>query len=302
MNQPTELTTIRDYIRFATSKFNEVGLYYGHGTDNAWDDASALILHSLHLPYNINPTVLDAHLTKDEQTKLFDLINQRITNRIPVAYLTHEAWFSGLSFYVDERVLIPRSPIAELIESQFAPWTTTDDITDILDLCTGSGCIAIACAKAFPMANIDASDISADALAVAKINVLRHTVEDHVHLHQSDLFNDLPLKKYDIIVSNPPYVSADEMATLPNEYLHEPALGLAAGSEGLDIALRILEDAGRYLKDDGILIVEVGNSEIGLIERFPEIPFTWLEFQNGDGGVFLLTAEQLREAVKELQA
>ena len=301
MISPTELTTIRDYIRFATSKFNEVGLYYGHGTDNAWDDASALILHSLHLPHNINPTVLDAHLTKEERNKLLDLINQRMTKRVPVAYLTHEAWFSGLSFYVDERVLIPRSPIAELIDNQFEPWIASEEITDILDLCTGSGCIAIACAKAFPMANVDASDISADALAVAKINVLRHNAEDQVHLHQSDLFNELPLKKYNIIVSNPPYVSADEMATLPNEYLHEPALGLAAGSEGLDIALRILKDASRYLKEDGILIVEVGNSEIGLVERFPEIPFTWLEFQNGDGGVFLLTSEQLREVVKELQ-
>lgn len=300
MSHPTELKTIRDYIRFATSQFNEAGLYYGHGTDNAWDEASALVLHSLHLPHTINPTILDANLTNDEQAKIWDLIHQRATKRIPVSYLTHEAWFSGLAFYVDERVLIPRSPIAELIENQFSPWIMPDEVTDILDLCTGSGCIAIACAKAFPEANVDASDISSDALAVAKINVLRHTVEEQVHLIQSDLFNELPLKKYDIIVSNPPYVSLDEMASLPQEYRHEPALGLEAGNEGLDCALRILKQAERYLKPTGILVVEVGNSEIALAEHFPNIPFTWLEFQHSEGGVFLLTAEQLREAATEL--
>lgn len=297
MTPPIELKTIRDYIRYATSKFNEVGLFYGHGTDNAWDDASALVLHSLHLPHNVNPTILDANLTKDEQIHVWNLINQRTTKRIPVSYLTNEAWFSGLSFYVDERVLIPRSPIAELIASEFSPWVMPEEVTDILDLCTGSGCIAIACAKAFPHANVDASDISSDALAVAKINVLRHGVEDQVHLIESDLFDNIPAKQYDIIVSNPPYVSSDEMLALPGEYLHEPKLGLEAGDEGLDCALRILKDAEKRLKPNGILVVEVGNSEIALAERFPNVPFTWLEFQHGDGGVFLLTAEQLRSSL-----
>jgi ribosomal protein L3 glutamine methyltransferase len=293
MTTYSELKTIRDFVRFATSRFNEAGLYFGHGTDNAWDEAVALVFHSLHLPHNIDPTIFDANVTKHEQTMLSTLIDNRVEKRIPVPYLTHEAWFSGMPFYVDERVLIPRSPIAELIENQFEPWVRSDEVTDILDLCTGSGCIAIACAKAFPEAAVDASDISSDALAVAKINVLRHAVEDQVHLFESDLFKAIPPKKYDIIVSNPPYVSAEEMADLPAEYRHEPKLGLAAGTEGLDIVVRILRDAHTYLKPHGIIVIEVGNSEIALAERFPAMPFTWLEFQRGGGGVFLLTAKQL---------
>lgn len=288
-----ELLTLRDYIRFATSRFNASGLYYGHGTDNAWDDASALCLHSLHLPHTINPTVLDANLIAEEKTKLLELIEQRATNRIPVPYLTNEAWFAGLTFYVDERVLIPRSPIAELIEHYFQPWIDENRVEHILDLCTGSGCIGIACAKAFPDAKVDASDISLDALAVAKINILRHDVEDQVHLFESDLFQNLPKKKYDIIVSNPPYVSVAEMQALPAEYKHEPSLGLTAGHDGLDLAKRILHDARSYLQPHGILIVEVGNSEIALAKQYPQLPFTWLEFERGGGGVFLLRAEQL---------
>ncbi|WP_114833937.1 50S ribosomal protein L3 N(5)-glutamine methyltransferase [Aquicella lusitana] len=294
MSNYSELKTIRDFIRYATSRFNETGLYYGHGTDNAWDEAVALVLHTLHLPHSINPAVLDAHLTQKEQTLLFELIEERVIKRIPVPYLTHEAWFANLSFYVDERVLIPRSPIAELIENHFEPWVIAEDVHHILDLCTGSGCIAIACAKAFPAAEIDASDISPDALAVAKINVLRHDVEDQVKLYESDLFASLPKQKYDIIVSNPPYVSAEEMTTLPPEYLHEPKEGLLGGNEGLDFAVRILRHALEYLNPNGILVVEVGNSEFALAERFPDVPFTWLEFERGGGGVFLLTAEQLQ--------
>lgn len=295
MTNYSELQTIRDFIRFATSRFNEAGLYYGHGTDNAWDEAISLVLHTLHLPHNINPTVLDAHLTTAEKNGVMTLIMKRVNERIPVAYLNHEAWFAGLSFYVDERVLIPRSPMAEQIENLFEPWIDHHQVESILDLCTGSGCIAIACAKAFPEASVDASDISNDALAVAKINVLRHHVEDQVTLHQADLFNGLPKKKYDVIVSNPPYVSAQEMSELPSEYRHEPALGLAAGQEGLDIVIRILRDAKEYLNPNGILMVEVGNSEYALAEQFPEIPFVWLEFERGGGGVFVLTAKQLQQ-------
>lgn len=294
MTAYSELYTILDYIRYATSCFNEAGLYYGHGTDNAWDEACALILHSLHLPHHIPPVALNSHLTHDEKAKLMELVKKRTSKRIPVPYLTHEAWFSGLSFYVDERVLIPRSPIAELIENQFAPWIEADQVNRVLDLCTGSGCIAIACAKMFTEASIDASDISPDALAVAKINILRHDVENQVTLHEANLFDGLPNQQYDIIVSNPPYVSQTEMNALPQEYLHEPKMGLAAGKDGLDIVAKILEQAPNYLQPHGILIVEVGNSETALIERYPDLPFIWPEFEKGGGGIFLLTREQLK--------
>jgi ribosomal protein L3 glutamine methyltransferase len=295
MTNYIDLKTIRDFIRIGTTRFNAAGLYYGHGTDNAWDEAVALVLHTLHLPHDINPIVLDARLTEEERATLGELINLRIEKRIPVPYITHEAWFSGLPYYVDERVLVPRSPIAELIENHFQPWINPDMVHHILDLCTGSGCIAITCAKAFPDAIIDASDVSTDALAVAKINVLKHSVEDQVNLIESDLFNVVPKKKYNIIVSNPPYVSTEEMFNLPNEFLHEPQLGLAAGTHGLDFAMRILRNAEQYLEPNGVLIVEVGNSEYALADQFPDVPFTWLDFHRGGGGVFLLTAEQLAE-------
>lgn len=297
MSEISELYTLRDMIRWAVSHFNEAGLYYGHGTDNAWDEAVALVLHTLYLPHNVNPTVMDARLTSQEKDKIHQLIRRRIDERIPLPYLTHEAWFSGLPFFVDERVLIPRSPIAELIENHFLPWVEEDSVHSILDLCTGSGCIAIACAQAFPDAKVDASDISNDALAVAKINVLRHEVEDRLELVKSDLFEGLSGRKYDVIVSNPPYVDEEDMSLLPKEYHHEPKLGLEAGKTGLDIAIRILREAGNYLNPHGILIVEVGNSELALVEAFPDVPFVWLEFQRGDGGVFLLTAEELKKHV-----
>src|SRR3990167_8950911 len=210
-----KLKTIRDFIRFATTQFNAAGLYFGHGTDNAWDEATALAFHTLHLSHSLYTHVLDSRLTKEEIQQLSTLIQQRVEKRIPLPYLTHEAWFAGLSLYVDERVLIPRSPLAELIENQFQPWIAFDKVHAILDLCTGSGCIAIACAKAFPEAHITASDISPDALTVAKINLLRHTVDNQVELCQSDLFANLPQKKYDIIITNPPYVSLEEMSSLP---------------------------------------------------------------------------------------
>ncbi len=293
-----ELSTLRDMLRWGMSQFYAENIYFGHGTDNAWDEAVQLVLHTLHLPLDVNKHVLDANLTTSERKKIAKLFYRRISERIPAAYLTHEAWFGGLKFYVDERVLIPRSPLSELIEQQFSPWILAEKVESVLDLCTGSACIAIACAKAFPEAMIDAVDISADALAVAKQNVDQHGLTEQVHLIQTDLFDKLGNKKYDVIISNPPYVAEYEMKALPQEYRHEPALGLAAGEEGLDIAIKILQQAEQYLTDEGILIVEVGNSEIALAQRYPTVPFTWLEFQRGDGGVFLLTAKQLRKYKK----
>ncbi len=298
MSEVNELCTIRDFIRWAVSQFNEAELYYGHGTETAWDEAIALILHTIHLPHDINPMVLDARLIQSERKALREVIEKRVLKRMPVPYITHEAWFADLPYYVDERVLIPRSPIAELIENQFQPWAN-EPIENILDLCTGSGCIAIACAKAFPDASVDATDISRDAIEVAKMNMARHACEDQVHVYQADLFNGLPPKKYDLIVSNPPYVDAEDMAALPQEYHHEPTLALAAGHDGLDIVIRILKDAKKYLKPQGILIVEVGNSEVALSEKFADVAFTWLEFERGGGGVFLLTYEQLLAAQPE---
>jgi ribosomal protein L3 glutamine methyltransferase len=300
MSDTAELRTIRDYIRWGASRFNEANLTFGHGTESGWDEAVALVLHTLHLNHSIGTAILDANLTRTEKESIEKLIQRRVVEHVPVPYLTHEAWFAGVPFYVDERVLIPRSPLAELIENQFQPWIDPHSVNDILDLCTGSGCIAIACANAFPEAQVDAGDISSDALAVAKINVSRHELEDQVHLHESNLFQSLPNKTYDIIVSNPPYVDADEMSSLPKEFLHEPSLGLAGGRDGLDIALTILKEAGKFLNPEGILIVEVGNSEHALRARFPEIPFMWLEFQRGGGGVFLLTTRQLIDAQQYL--
>jgi ribosomal protein L3 glutamine methyltransferase len=293
MTDLSELHTIRDMLRWAISSFNESGLYYGHGTDSAWDEAMTLILRGLHLPHDINPQLLKANITTVERDRLQKLIERRVHDRIPVAYLINEAWFAGMPFYVDERVLVPRSPMAELIEQEFQPWLDINIVNNILDLCTGSGCIAIACAKAFPEAQIDASDISSDALAVAKMNVLRYDIDDQVQLFQADLFNGLPAKEYDLIICNPPYVDAEEMAALPQEYHHEPRLGLAAGTDGLDVVKRLLQTAHQHLTPDGILIVEVGNSEFALAEQYPEVPFLWLEFQRGGGGVFMLTAQQL---------
>ena len=238
---------------------------------------------------------MNAHLTQDEKSAIFNLIEQRVTKRIPLAYLTHEAWFADLPFYVDERVLVPRSPIAELITNHFRPWINIDNVTQILDLCTGSACIAIACAKNFPTVQVDAADISKEALTVAKINIVKHAVEDQVHLYQSDLFQGLLPKKYDIIITNPPYVSLEEIRALPAEYQHEPQLGLTAGENGLDFVLRILQDARTFLKPKGVLIVEVGNSEQALIKLFPNIPFTWLEFEHGGDGIFAITAEELKK-------
>ncbi|MDD5268919.1 MAG: 50S ribosomal protein L3 N(5)-glutamine methyltransferase [Methylococcales bacterium] len=291
----TTLSTLRDYIRWAASRFTQAKVSFGHGTVTALDEAAALVLHTVYQPYNLAEAYLDTVLTINERQAVIDIIDRRINERIPAAYLTNEAIFAGLSFYVDQRVLVPRSPIAELIEQRFSPWVEEDQVSRILDLCTGSGCIAIACAYAFQDALVDAVDLSSDALAVAEINIENHQISDLVTLYQSDLFSALPIDHYDVIVSNPPYVNLEEWEQLPREFLAEPDMGLKGGQTGLDIVLRILVDADDYLAEQGILIVEVGSSAETLQNTFPEVPFYWLSFERGGDGVFLLTAEQVHD-------
>lgn len=290
-----ELKTVRDLVRWGASRFQEAGLTFGHGTDNAFDEALVLVTHALHLPLQFPQQYLAARVTSGERKQTLALIRERIETRKPAAYLIREAWFAGLAFYVDERVLVPRSPLAEWIERGFQPWLQPDTVQRVLDLCTGSGCIAIACAQAFEQARIDAADISEDALGVARINIDRYQLQDWVRPVKSDLFADLGGARYQLIISNPPYVSAEEMAALPAEFRHEPTLGLAAGSQGLDVVIRILAQAGRFLEPDGILVVEVGNSQQALAEAFPEVPFLWLDFERGGHGVFLLDVQQVQQ-------
>ncbi|STX29629.1 adenine specific methylase [Legionella beliardensis] len=290
-----QLNTIADFLRFGLTQANSHDLYYGHGTDNAWDDIRSLILGSLALPFDVEPFLLQTQLTTPEKQLLARQLERRIEERIPVPYLTKQTYFCDLHFYVDERVLIPRSPIAELIERQFSPWVDPFKVDRILDLCTGSGCIAIACSYAFPHAIIDAVDLSEEALQVATINCQRHQLDGIVNLIQSDCWQNVPKERYDIIISNPPYVGDAEMLTLPPEYLHEPDMALRTPSNGLAIVNEILSQAHNYLAKDGVLIVEVGNSEEELVKAYPDLSFTWLEFENGGQGVFLLTAQQLKD-------
>ena len=287
-----ELVTVHDWIRWGASRFNRAELFFGHGTDNAWDEAAALVLWSLHIPWERLQTIEQARLTTDEKQQIAVLFRRRIEERIPVAYLTGEAWFAGLKFFVNEDVLVPRSPIAELIQQQFQPWLTQKP-QRILDLCTGSGCIGIACAHAFPEAQVTLSDISEEALVVARRNVRDHKREDRVQVVNSDGFGKLQGEMFDLIVSNPPYVDAQDMVSVPAEYRAEPELALASGDDGLDFTRRLLSEAGAHLSSQGLLIVEVGNSWEALERAFPRIPFTWLELEQGGHGVFALSAADL---------
>lgn len=293
MNPSDQLLTIRDFVRWATSEFNRHELFYGHGTENAWDEANYLILAALKLPWDIDRSMLDARLIQQEREQLERLIRQRIEQRIPVAYLVGEAWFHGLPFYVNEHTLIPRSPIGELIEQQFSPWLQAEP-ERILDMCTGSGCIGIACAMEFEYSQVDLVDISEPALEVAKRNIARYQLQPRVHAIQSDLFAALDDQvTYDLIVSNPPYVDAADFGDMPKEYQHEPELALVSGPDGLDACRAILREAPRFLTEQGLLVVEVGNSASALEEAFPQVPFTWVEFEQGGHGVFVFDRQQL---------
>jgi ribosomal protein L3 glutamine methyltransferase len=269
-------------------------VFFGHGTDNARDEAAALVLHALGLPPAANAASYRRRVDRAAERRVRELLRRRIDERVPAAYLTGVTWFAGARIGVDPRVLIPRSPIAELIERRFAPWIDAARVRRILDVGTGSGCIAIACARALPRARVDAIDISPAALAVARVNVSRHRLARRVRLIRSDHFSALGNATYDIIVANPPYVGARELAALPPEYRHEPRLALAAGSSGLDSVRIILAQAARHLRPRGLLIVEVGNTERAVRRTWPHLPFVWLEFERGGGGVFLLTREQLQ--------
>lgn len=289
---------MRRLIERGARRFRRAGLFFGHGTDNAWDEAAALVWHALGLPASAGAELYGRRVGRAHAAAAEALFDRRIAERRPAAYLMRSTYFAGLPFYVDERVLVPRSPTAELIERRFAPWIAHAAVRRVLDLGTGSGCIAIACARAFPRARVDAADLSEEALEVARINVRRHRLARRVRLVKSDHFSGLGASTYDIIVSNPPYVAERELAGLPREYGHEPRIALAAGREGLDSVSVILAEAHRHLRPRGILVVEVGNSERAVRRRFPQLPFLWLEFERGGGGVFLLTREQLAAAEK----
>jgi ribosomal protein L3 glutamine methyltransferase len=285
--------TVEHLIRAGAALLEDAEVWFGHGSDNAWDEAAELVFYALGLHHQQAPGAYAVVPTVEQRACVETLLQRRVQERVPAAYLTHRMWFAGHELYVDERVLVPRSPLAELIEAQFAPWLAADQVHAVLDIGTGSGCIAIATALALPHARVDAADVSEAALTVARLNIERHGLGTRVRAIHSDVFSALGTARYDLIISNPPYVGARELASLPSEYGHEPRIGLAAGEHGLDIVLRILAQARTHLTPQGVLIVEVGNSEAPLQEALPRVPFTWLEFERGGGGVFLLTAEEL---------
>ncbi len=290
----SRLRTLRDHIRWAVSRFHAEQLFFGHGTDNAWDEARQLVLGALHLPWEMADSYLDCRLEDDEREHLQALLRRRIEQRVPTAYLLGQAWFCGLPFIVNDHVLIPRSPIGQLIERRFEPWLAKEPAR-ILDLCAGSGCIGIACAYEFLDAEVLLADLSFEALEVANRNIEQHGLDDRVYTVQGDGFDGLPKQRFDLIVSNPPYVDAEDFADMPAEFQHEPALGLACGDDGLNLVRRILAEAADHLTETGTLIVEVGNSQVHVEALYPEVDFTWLEFTDGGHGVFLLAASQCRD-------
>jgi len=288
------LITVRDWLRFAVSRFNEARLFFGHGSDNAVDEAVYLILHTLHLPLDRLDPFLDASLTRDESEQVQAIIERRVKERIPAAYLTHEAWLGEYRFYVDERVIVPRSFIAGLLHEQLAPWIEApDEVLSTLDLCTGSGCLAILAALAFPDSRVDAVDLSRDALAVATRNIADYALTDRIEVVESDLFTALEGRTYDVILSNPPYVNAESVAMLPPEYRAEPLLALGSGEDGLDATRRILAGAKAHLRPCGLLLVEIGHNRDALEAAYPDLPFTWLDTEGGDQFVFMLRREDL---------
>ncbi len=289
-----ELHTIRDWMRYTVSRFEEAGLFYGHGAQNSYDEAAWLILAALHLPMDTLNTFMDAVITETERKHLIHLIERRVTERVPTAYLVREAWLGEYKFYVDERVIVPRSFIAELLREDLAPWVENpEEVVAAADICTGSGCLAILLAMAFPNAEVDAVDISDDALSVAQRNIADYGLEDQVTAIKSDMLTALAGKQYDVIISNPPYVNAPSMDVLPQEYRHEPQLALASGEDGLEHVRTLLSEAANHLHPGGLLIVEIGHNRDELEAQFPNLPFTWLEVASGDSFVFLLTKEQL---------
>ncbi len=297
-----QLVSIRDFIRFGASEFGRAGLTFGHGYDNALDEATQLVLHALHLPHDLSPVYASSRLTGDEKAQILALFRRRIDERIPACYLIGEAWFAGLCFKSDARALVPRSPIAELIEAGWSPWIDGIHVERVLDLCTGGGSIGIATAVHAPDWQVDCVDLSADALALAAENVERFEVGDRVRLLQSDLFAAVAGERYQLIVSNPPYVTDDEYAAMPGEYTHEPKLGLTSGHDGLDAPLRILAEAAEYLDEGGVLIVEVGEAQRALEQLLPQLPFAWIEFRVGQMGIFALNREDLVEHAEAIQA
>ena len=289
-----ELVTVRDWLRWAVSRFNEAGLHFGHGTHNAWDEAVWIVLATLHLPRDTLEPFLDARLTGSERHALLDRLQQRVVHRLPAAYLLNEAWLGEFRFHVDPRVIVPRSYFAELLEDGFAPWIEhPESVASALDLCTGSGCLAIVMAHAFPNAAVDAIDISPEALEVARRNIADYGLEDRVHAIESDLFAKAKGRRYDLIICNPPYVTAAAMEALPAEYRHEPALALAAGRDGLDVVRRILDQARKHLNPRGVIAIEVGHNQELVNEAFPDMPAVWLDTEHADGKVFVLTREDL---------